>query len=63
MNRRRPAAHPASPRFPGHVGPADHRPLQKHLPAGGPGPLCVPLPCGGHSPGGKFPAGAQEVAP
>lgn len=41
--------------FPGHAGLADHRPLQKHLPAGWPGSLRLSVPGGGHRPWGKFP--------
>ncbi len=33
----------------GHARPPDHRSLQEHLPAGGFGPVCVPVPGGGHS--------------
>lgn len=32
----------------GHARPSDHRSLQEHLPAGGSGPVRVPVPCGGH---------------
>lgn len=46
--------HPVS-RLPGHAGPADHRPLQKHLPASRPGPLRLPVPGGGYRPRGKCP--------
>ena len=41
--------------LPGHAGPADHRPLQKHLPASRPGPLRLPVPGGGYRPWGKCP--------
>lgn len=39
--------------FTGHAGPADHQPVQEHLPAGGPGSLRVSLQSGGNSPGSK----------
>ena len=46
----------------GHAGSPDHQPVQKHLPAGGPGSLCVSLQGGGHSPGGKFVFFLHEAA-
>lgn len=55
------ARHHLRLRLPGHAGPADHRPLQKHLPAGRTGPLRLPVPGGGHRPRGKCPEPNPEA--